>query len=192
ALRSAFVFFTRQGALSGDVTLAANAILNNFFLFGCFFLDGIATAAEQLCGRSVGAKNRQAFGRAVKLSLWWSFCLSLCLSLGLFLGGGLAIDTMAKSDFVRAEARQFLGYAALMPLAGSLAFAFDGIFVGATWNAAMRNLMLLSVAGYLVVWWLLTPYGNHGLWLALLSLMLVRGVGQMLAYASLERRTFAQ
>jgi multidrug resistance protein, MATE family len=190
ALLSAVVFFTRQGALAGDVTLAANAILNNILLVGVFFLDGISTAAEQLCGRSLGANNRQAFGRAVKLSLWWSLCLSFCLSLSLFLGGGLAIDAMAKSDIVRAEARQFLPYAALTPLAGSLAFTFDGVFVGATWNAAMRNLMLLAVAGYLVVWWLLAPYGNHGLWAAWLSLLLMRGGGQMLAYPSLERRTF--
>ena len=190
ALLAAVVFFTRQGALAGDVTLAANAILNNFVLVGCFFLDGIATAAEQLCGRSVGANNRQAFGRAVKLSLWWSLCLSFCLSLSLFLGGGLAIDAIAKSDIVRAEARQFLPYAALTPLAGSLAFTFDSVFVGATWNAAMRNLMLLALAFYLVVWWLLAPYGNHGLWAAWLSLLLMRGGGQLLTYPSLERRTF--
>ena len=67
ALLAAWGFFARQGALAGDITLAANAILNNFFLVGGYFLDGVATAAEQLCGRAVGANNRPAFERAVRL-----------------------------------------------------------------------------------------------------------------------------
>ncbi len=190
ALLAASAFFTRQGARAGDVTLSANAVLNNFAMLGVYFLDGIATAAEQLCGRALGARNRLAFGRAVRLSLGWSVGLSVCLSLGLFLAGGFAIDAMARSDAVRMAARQFLPYAALTPLVGSLAFTFDGVFIGATWNAAMRNLMLLALAVYLAVWWLLLPYGNHGLWLAWLGLLLMRGVGQVVCYPALERRAF--
>ena len=54
ALIFAFSFFARQGAQFGEVTLAANAILMHFFLTAGFFLDGFATAAEQLAGRAVG------------------------------------------------------------------------------------------------------------------------------------------
>ena len=61
ALIAAFAFFTAQGARAGDVALAANAVLHNFILIGSFFLDGMATAAEQLCGRAVGARDRAAF-----------------------------------------------------------------------------------------------------------------------------------
>ena len=52
ALIAAFLFFTAQGARSGDVILAANAVLNNFLMISAFFLDGLANAAEQLCGRA--------------------------------------------------------------------------------------------------------------------------------------------
>ena len=58
ALITAFLFFTAQGARAGDVTLAANAVLNNLLLVSAFFLDGLATAAEQLCGRAYGARDR--------------------------------------------------------------------------------------------------------------------------------------
>ena len=44
ALITAFLFFTAQGARSGDVILAANAVLNNFLLVSAFFLDGLANA----------------------------------------------------------------------------------------------------------------------------------------------------
>ena len=64
ALIAAFAFFTAQGARAGDVALAANAVLYNFILIGSFFLDGMASAAEQLCGRSVGARDGAAFAQA--------------------------------------------------------------------------------------------------------------------------------
>ena len=191
ALLAAWGFFARQGALAGDVTLAANAILNNFFLVGGYFLDGVATAAEQLCGRSVGANNRRSFERAVRLSIGWSFALAVAMSLALFFAGGTFIDLMTTSQAVRAEARAFLVYAALTPLAGSLAFTFDGVYVGATWNGAMRNLMLLALMIFLALWWILRPLANDGLWLAVLGFLLSRGIGQGLGYLALRHRAFA-
>ncbi len=65
ALIAAFMFFTAQGARAGDTVLAANAVLHNLFLVSAYFLDGFATAAEQLCGRAVGARQRAAFVHAV-------------------------------------------------------------------------------------------------------------------------------
>jgi putative MATE family efflux protein len=56
SLLAAFALFTRQGAQFGTLTLAANAVLMNFFMVSGFFLDGFATAAEQLAGRAVGAR----------------------------------------------------------------------------------------------------------------------------------------
>ncbi len=58
SLLFAFALFTSVGARQGDVVLAANAILMNFFIFGGYFLDGFATAAETLAGRAVGARRR--------------------------------------------------------------------------------------------------------------------------------------
>jgi len=89
---------------------------------------------------------------------------------------------------MREEARTFLPYAALTPLAGSLAFTFDGVYVGATWNAAMRNMMLLALVFYFRPVVVLVPFGNHGLWLAVLGFLLARGSTQAGAYPSLLRR----
>ncbi|MGJ4857337.1 MATE family efflux transporter [Labrys sp. La1] len=191
ALLAAFVFFGRQGALAGDVTLAANAILNNFFLVGGYFLDGIATAAEQLSGRSIGANNRPSFEKAVRYSVIWSLALAIGMSALLFVAGGAFIDFMTTSTSVRELARQFLPYAAITPVAGALAFTFDGVYVGATWNAAMRNLMVVALACYFGLWWLLQPLGNHGLWLALIGFLVARGAGQGLAYFRLLPGSFS-
>ena len=187
----AFAFFTAQGARTDDVTLAANALLMNLFLLSAYFLDGLATAAEQLAGRAVGARYRPAFDRAVTLTVVWGFVVSGALTFALLAGGGALIDLMTTSDAVREAARTYLVWAALTPLIGTLAFQMDGVFIGATWTATMRNMMILSAAGYLAVWWLTRePLGNHGLWIALLTFLGARGVTLSWRCRTLAARTF--
>jgi MATE family multidrug resistance protein len=190
ALIAGFAFFTAQGARSGDVTLAANAVLHNFTLIGSFFLDGMATAAEQICGHAVGAKNRAAFARATRLVLVWGFGFGVALS-AVFLAGGTAlIDLMTTSEAVRAAAREFMLFAALAPAMGVGAYIYDGIYIGATWARAMRNLMVVALAIYLGVWWLLSSLGNMGLWIAILTFLAVRGLLQAVRYPALAKAAF--
>ena len=54
----------------------------------------------------------------------------------------------------------------------------------------MRNLMIVSLALYIAVWWLLRPLGNTGLWLAILIYFGARGVLQAARYPALARGTF--
>src|SRR5437879_7275658 len=79
ALITVWLFFAAQGARSGDVALAANAVLNNFLLISAFFLDGLANAAEQLCGRAYGARARDEFTGAVRLVVFWGFGFALAV-----------------------------------------------------------------------------------------------------------------
>lgn len=190
ALVFAFAFFTSQGARAGDTTLAANAVLYNLFLVGAYFLDGFATAAEQLCGQAVGARDAGGFRGVVKLAVGWSFAVGIAVTAAFLTLGGVFIDLMTTNAAVRSEARMFLTLAALTPLAGAVAFAFDGVFIGATWTAAMRNLMLASLTLFLAAFWLLRGLGNEGLWWAMLAFMAARGIGQALAYPALARRAF--
>jgi MATE family multidrug resistance protein len=190
ALIAAFFFFTAQGARAGDTLLAANAVLHNFTLIGSFFLDGFATAAEQLCGRSVGAKDRAAFERAVRLVIGWGFCFGLGTTAIFIVGGTALIDLMTTSPEVREAARRFLVFAALAPAAGVLAYAYDGIYIGATWARDMRNLMVAALIIYFAMWWVLLPLGNTGLWLALLTFLLARGLLQAARYPTLVKATF--
>jgi MATE family multidrug resistance protein len=177
ALLFAFAFFTSRSAAHGDVVLAANQILMTLFFVGSFFLDGMATAAEQFAGRAVGASYRPAFDRSLKLTVGWGFAIAIVVSLVFWAAGPVIIDTMTTNAAVRATARLYLPFAAATPLIGTLAFQMDGVFIGATWSADMRNMMLLSLALYIAVWWLLTPLlGVSGLWIALLVFLGVRGL----------------
>jgi MATE family multidrug resistance protein len=191
ALIAAFLFFSAQGARAGDATLAANAVLHNFTLVGAFFLDGMANAAEQLCGRAYGARNRSAFSRAVSLVVRWGFVFGAAATLLFALCGATFIDLMTASPDVRRLAYEFLWLAALAPLCGVMAFSFDGIYIGATWARDMRNLMVAAFLIYLGVWWLTLPLGNAGLWTALLIFFIARGILQAARYPALLRQTFA-
>lgn len=190
ALMFAFGFFAAQGARSGDVTLAANALLNNMVLVGAYFLDGFATAAEQICGQAVGARDRTAFRSGLRLSLGWGFGFACAASLLYLLAGPALIDLMTTSAEVQAAAREYLVFAALLPVAGVTAYAFDGIYIGALWSRDMRNLMLGALVAYLAAWVLLRPLGNAGLWLAFLVFLGARGGLQAARLPVLLRRTF--
>jgi len=177
ALVAAFFLFTRFGAQFDEVTLAANAILMNFFLLSAYFLDGLAAASEQLAGRAVGAKAKASFWEVVKRTVGFGFLISTVAAGVLLVFGDNFIALMTTSTEVRAEAQTYLGWAALTALAGVLAFQMDGVFIGATWSREMRNLMLLALACFIVFAWLLVPpLANHGLWLALNLWLVIRGI----------------
>jgi MATE family multidrug resistance protein len=190
ALIAAFLFFTAQGARAGDVTLAANAVLNNFLLISAFFLDGLANAAEQLCGRAYGARDRIAFSSATRLVILWGFAFALGVTAIYALFGGALIDIMTASADVRLSARDYLWLVVLAPVLGVFAFAYDGIFIGATWARDMRNLMMLSLLIFLSAWLALRSFGNTGLWGALLVHYAARGGLQALRYPALLKASF--
>jgi len=190
SLIAAFLFFTAQGARAGDTTLAANAVLNNFLLFGAFFLDGLANAAEQLCGRAYGARDKHAFAGAVKLVVMWGFGFALAVAACFLLFGTTFIDMMTASAEVRRIARDYLPFVIFAPLLGVFAFAFDGVYIGATWARDMRNLMVASLAIFLTAWFALRSFGNAGLWGALLVHYAARGGLEALRYPALLRKSF--
>jgi MATE family multidrug resistance protein len=189
SLLAAFALFTRQGAQFGTVTLAANAVLMNFFLIAGYFLDGFATAAEQLAGRAVGARAAMQFRQAVRLTLFWGLGLAATATLVLLLGGTDLVALITTSQDVRAVADIYLPWAAFTALSGVLAFQMDGVFIGATWSRDMRNMMLLSFLVFSAALLILAPaFGNHGLWAALHVFLLVRGFS-LLAILRVRMRT---
>jgi multidrug resistance protein, MATE family len=192
ALIVVWLFFAAQGARTGDIALAANSVLNNFLLISAFFLDGLANAAQQLCGQAYGARDRSAFGGAVRLVIAWGFAFSFVVSAVFLLFGPALIDAMTASADVRGLARDYLPFVLLAPLLGVFAFAFDGVYIGATWARDMRNLMVASLAIFFLAWLSLRSFGNAGLWGALLAHYAARGGLEAARYPALLKASFAK
>lgn len=187
ALMGAYAWFAAQGSRMGEVALSANAVLLNQLMIVAYFMDGIAQAAEQLSGKAVGANYRPAFESACRLAFLSALVLSGGLGIAWYFGGGALIDLMTTNEAVRVLARDYLPVAALCTLTFMPAFVFDGILIGVTLNATMRNGMLVSLAVFLAgVLILQPPFGNLGLWLSLHLWFLMRGAYYWLA---LRRRT---
>ena len=163
----------------------------NLFLLSAYLLDGLATAAEQLAGRAVGARDRTSFDRSVRLSVLWGFALTAVIFAAYAAFGPALIGLMTTDAGVRAEAERFVLWAAATAPLGVLAFQMDGVFIGATWSRTMRNMMIVSLALFVAAALaLMPPFGNHGLWMALNAFLLARGLLLYARMGPLADRTF--
>lgn len=187
-LQLSFTAFVFLGAGQGDVTLAANQVLLQFLEITAYALDGFAFAAESLVGQAVGARSSGGVRRAAALASVWGAAGSVLLCAAFLVAGPAIIDLMAAAPAVRAEARLYLPWLVAAPLIGIAAWMFDGIFIGATRTAEMRNAMLASCAVYAAALAILLPaLGNHGLWAALMVLNASRGITLALLWPRIPR-----
>jgi len=186
-LEIGFVSFLFLGSSFNDATLAANQILIQFLSITVHALDGFAFAAETLVGQALGAKNRPLFRRAVVMTSQWGLGTVILMALSFFVFGNSIINIMTTAEDVRTVSYEYLPWMVAAPLAGVAAWMLDGIFIGATRTADMRNMMFISFCVYLVALAILLPiYGNHGLWASLIIFSIARGVTLGFKYPALE------
>ena len=173
-----FSAFTNLSSTLGVTALAANTILLRVFYVASYSIDGAAIAAESLGGMLRGAKDHRRLRRLVKLSLTTGLIFS-----GLFLVLFLAaprwwIGLLTSHDDVAWYAAYFSPWMIPVLLFGSLAFVYDGLFIGLTEGTKLRNSMLFSAvvcfAPAAAVGFLLES--NSWLWAAMALLMAARAL----------------
>ena len=188
-LDTILISFTFIAARFGDVQLAANQVLLQFLMIASFFLDGFAFAVEALVGQAIGGNKRSKLCKSAIMCGQWGMGLSALLLVIFVIFGPNIIFLITKSPEVQAEALRYLPYLIAAPVFGLAAFIFDGIYLGATETAVMRNMMAVSLAIYLASIALLVPiFGNHGLWSSLLISFVARGATLAIKYPALEAR----
>ena len=187
-LEICLVSFLFLGSAFDDTTLAANQVLIQFLFITAHGMDGFAFAAEALIGQALGAKDRGRLRRSVMLTSFWGAMVIVILTTAFMVFGGWLIDVMTNAPEVQVAARAYLVWIILAPFLGGPSWMLDGIFIGATRTKDMRNMMLVSFGVYwLSIWLLLEPFGNHGLWAALIIFFVARGVTLAVRYPALER-----
>ena len=183
-----FGFFINQSAQFGDVVLAANHILLQLISFAAFFLDGYAFVVESLVGSSLGAKRRESFDIAVKRSSILALVTAAVLALLLLLFGSSAVVVLTDIEPVQAAAQGSLFLAAIYIFFSFAAFQLDGIFIGASFTRQMRNAAILSIAVFLLAWWMLMDrFGVKGLWWAMIIYVSARAYALLLFYPALRK-----
>ncbi|AOJ13132.1 MATE family efflux transporter [Burkholderia vietnamiensis] len=188
-LLGAFGWFAHLGAQQGDATLAANALLLNFQTFMAYGLDGFAHAAEALVGAAAGARNRATFRQAVRVTLLWSALGALLFALVYWAAGGWIVARLTDQADIRAVALRYLPWAAVSPIVSVWGFLLDGVFIGATQTQSLMRAMVASLAVFIAATLVAVgPFGNHGLWFALLLFMAARGATLARHLPALMRR----
>lgn len=178
-LVSVFTYFTAASAGMGDTLLAVNTLMLQLFTLFSYMMDGFAYAGEALAGRYYGAGNRPMLHRAVRGLLGWGTALMLLFTVVYGVAGGRILALFTDSPAILATAGDYAVWAVLVPACSFLAFLLDGILVGITATAVMRNAMFVATAlffgGYLSVG---ASFGNAGLWSAFLLFLFLRGAVQ--------------
>jgi len=178
-----FFGFTALGARQGDLLLAANAVLMTFFTLQANGLDGFADATEAMCGRAVGRRRVDELRIAFRAGLLNGLLLTALLSCSFWWLGDDVVALLTTQTDIRAAAEPFLPYIALLPITSIVAFICDGLFFGATRGRELRNSLLVASLVFVAAASLMVPVlGNHGLWLAFLLFMSVRGLTLWMAY----------
>ena len=150
-----YVGFTSLASKYGDTELAVSAILMKLFMLFSYFVDGFAYAGEALVGKQIGEMKGSAAGqgnpsgslvsrlRSVVVALFaWSLGVGVVFTLVYALWGNGCIGMMTDDAVVCAAAMPYMGWLIAMPIVSTLAFMWDGVYVGA---AAGKEIMIAMI-----------------------------------------------
>jgi len=183
--------FTSIGASQGDVVLAANTLLLQFFTIFSYVTDGFAFAGESLCGRFVGAGDEEAFSATVRRLFGWGLAGIVVFVAAYLAGGDWFLRQLTNDAEVLQAARQYFPWVLLLPVAGMVAFIWDGVFVGTTATREMFASILAATMVFFLLYKCVNFVGdNHALWLAFEAYLLTRGVVQTILYRKVKERSF--
>lgn len=177
AMLAVFTGAAAVAARIDDETLAAHQIVNSMFIFLALVLDAFAVPAHTLVAEEQG-RNDTARARFVATRSVW---MSIVVSVGL---GAIIAATSRWLPHVFSDDPDVLGTAtigllwlAVLVVPGAVAFAHDGILIG----AGDYRFLGLAAVGYLIavipiaVLTLATPeLGISGIWAGLLIWMILR------------------
>lgn len=177
------LYFTSAGSAQGALTLAANTLLMQFFMFFSYVMDGFAFAGEALAGKSYGAGDGVTLRRVVRLLFGWGLAVAAIFTVAYWLLGTEVLRLLTSDAEVVTAAEGYMSWAVLIPAAGMAAFVWDGIFIGITETRGMLWSCLVASVAFFAIYLLLAPImANHALWLALLVYLALRGLLQTLIF----------
>lgn len=177
------VWFTRTGAQQGAVILAVNTLLMQLFLLFSYMMDGFAFAGEALVGRFVGARDWQQMRLCVHRLFMWGAAWASVFTLVYLLCGESFLNLLSDDPAVVRASGEYYLWAVSIPLVSFAAFAWDGVYIGAT----LTRQLLISMAGAMAVFFITLHFlypslGNHALWLAFVLYLGARGLFQTILY----------
>tara|TARA_Y100001936_G_scaffold149445_1_gene145798 strand:+ start:450 stop:1772 length:1323 start_codon:yes stop_codon:yes gene_type:complete len=189
-LMTCFASFMSFSANYGEIVLAANTILLNFFFIFSYGIDAFAHASEVLVGNSVGEKNSSKYDLVIKSSFKFTYIvLILFLVVFLFFSSNI-INVITDHKEVITIASENIIFLFLIVIFGSIAFCIDGILIGALQHTTMRNIMILSGLIYSISILFISQENYVTIWYAFIAFFGARSVFLLLSLKGIRRSIF--
>ena len=176
-----YVGFTSLAGRYGDNLLAVSSILMKLFMFFSYFVDGFAYAGEALVGRFIGEKSLDSASLASRFSplisrlFVWSLGVGILFTLIYAIWGQPVIGLLTDDAAVLTSVPPYLGWLIAMPIISTLAFMWDGLYVGATEGVAIRNSMIWAAISFVVAYLITYRWcGLHALYVAYFAHLIAR------------------
>jgi putative MATE family efflux protein len=178
ALRAAFTAATVLAARRGTAALAAYQIAFQWWSVLAYVLDALEASAQSLVGRALGSSDRALARRTSGRILAWSAGLGTVLGLVTIVCRSPITSLFTDQADITALVASSLAWVGLMQPVNGVAFALDGVLVGAGDQRFLAGAMVGSLAVLLVAGAVVTAAdtGLGGLWAALSVFMLSRVV----------------
>ena len=182
-----YVGFTSLASKYGDVQLAVSSILMKLFMFFSYFVDGFAYAGEALVGKAYGQlKDERMKGerlegegvRGIVRPLFnWSIGVGLVFTALYAFSGEECIALLTDEADVLSAVKPYMGWLIAMPLISTLAFMWDGVYIGAAAGIEIRNAMIWAAAAFVIGYMLTFGWvGAQALYIAYFAHLIARVV----------------
>ena len=155
-----YVGYTSLASLYGDTELAVSSIMMKLFMFFSFFVDGFAYAGEALVGKAFGeargesqesrGESQEAINPTVRALFNWALGVGLLFTVLYAFWGDEAFALMTSDTTVLMAAEKYKIWLIGMPLISTLAFMWDGVYIGATAGVQIRDSMIWAAVGFIV------------------------------------------
>ena len=176
-LIAVFTFIPYISATMGEEILAANTLLMQLFTLTSYVMDGFAYAGESIVGKYVGAREPVKLRLTVRYLFYWGVGLAVLFTLLFVFCGEWLLRVLASDEAVIRTAMCYMFWTYLLPFTGFAAFIYDGIYIGATATAAMRNVMFVATAVFFILYYSLAAvWQNNALWFAFIFFLIFRGL----------------
>ena len=188
-LSFSFLWVTYQGSKLGENFLALNTILMQLIMMAAFFLDAYAFSTEAVVGYTIGKRSKKSFLEVVKNAFQLSFLTAIIISTLYLIFFDTIISQLTDLEYLRYISLSYIVWILIIPPIASFCYQFDGIFIGASQTTDMRNGTIVSVILFILSSeFLISIYGNHGLWLSLLFFMIMRSISLNYYFKNILRR----
>ena len=175
---------TAAGARLGNLTLAVNAVVMQFFLFFSFFMDGFAFSGEAMVGLRKGEQNYDSLDKCVGRLLQWTLGTGLVFSLFYLAGIDSITGLLTESGNVAQGVSDLYFWIVAIPIVSCWAFIFDGFYIGITDTYKM---MISALLGGIIFFAIISlnfiensvgfPFqGNQIIWTAFIGYLATRGL----------------